>query len=205
LWSISTYLVLFLFLYAAIVTAATFGIFGEKMVLLHFAQRRREADFRFNLVRVRENAESIALYHGERLEKNHLRQVFGHVFDNASQVITWSLRLNFFYYSNSYLTMVLPVLIIAPRVLSGEMEVGRIVQAAGAFAAILSALTLLIDHLDDLSRFAASVGRLETFDHALITPVTKPDQVRILSEEGEEMSLEKVTLHTPNGQRKLIE
>jgi putative ATP-binding cassette transporter len=66
LWSISSYLVLFLFLYAAVVTAVTFGIFGEKLVSLHFTQRRREADFRFGLVRLRENAEAIALYQGER-------------------------------------------------------------------------------------------------------------------------------------------
>jgi len=228
LWSISTYLLLFLLLYAAAITVATFGIFGEKMVLLHFAQRRREADFRFGLVRVRENAEAIALYRGERLEKNHLQQVFGRLFENATQVIRWSLRLNFFYYGNSYLTMVLPILIIAPRVLSGEMEVGRIVQATGAFSVILSALTLLIDNLDDLSRFAASVGRLETFEQSLSAsaPGTpgkpakskgaanghgdsrpEPDDLavaRIRTEEGDHLSFENFTLKIPNSQRTLI-
>jgi len=232
LWSISSYLVLFLFLYAAMVTAVTFGIFGEKMVSLHFTQRRREADFRFNLVRVRENAEAIAFYHGEKEEKHHLQEVFGRLFANATQIIRWSLGLNFFYYGNLYLAMVLPTLIIAPRVLSGELEVGRIVQATGAFAAVLGALTLLVDNLESLSRFAASVGRLETLAHSLQpspTPVllkvsnpqiamlgnngsseraaSDPDKAqlgKIHMQEGEEIGFENVTLKTPNSERTLI-
>jgi putative ATP-binding cassette transporter len=220
LWSISTYLVLFLFLYAAVVTATTFGIFGERMVSLHFTQRKREADFRFGLIRVRENAESIALYHGERLEKHFLQQTFGKVYDNAMQVIRWSLGLNFFYYGNSYLTMVLPILIIAPRVLSGELEVGRIVQASGAFAAILAALTLLIDNIEDLSRFAASVGRLETFEHSIspgpvslrkstiVSPANgvavKAGSGKFRTLEGDCLSFENFTLKIPDSERTLI-
>ena len=231
LWSISSYLVLFLFLYAALVTAVTFGIFGEKMVSLHFTQRRREADFRFGLVRLRENAEAIAFYHGEGQEKTHLQEVFGRLFANATQIIRWSLRLNFFYYGNSYLAMVLPTLIIAPRVLSGELEVGRIVQATGAFSAILGALTILVDNLDALSRFAASVSRLETFAHSLSpAPIhvplkggmsqiaihhngnpqrgtsesSKPESGKIRTQEGEDLGFENVTLKTPNSERTLI-
>jgi vitamin B12/bleomycin/antimicrobial peptide transport system ATP-binding/permease protein len=231
LWSISSYLVLFLFLYAAVITAVTFGIFGEKMVSLQFTQRRREADFRFNLVRLRENAEAIAFYRGERQEKYHLQQVFGRLFANAVQIIRWSLGLNFFYYGNTYLAMVLPTLIIAPRVLSGELEVGRIVQATGAFSAILGALTILVDNLDGLSRFAASVGRLETFAHSLSPNSTqapaqgsksgsaahkngssphgasesgKPGFGKIHTREGEDLGFEDVTVKTPNSERVLI-
>ncbi|HTM47103.1 MAG TPA: ABC transporter ATP-binding protein/permease, partial [Bryobacteraceae bacterium] len=224
LWSISSKLVLFLFLYAAVVTAVTFGIFGERMVSLYFNQRRREADFRFGLVRLRENAEAVALYHGERLEKGHLQALFGRLFDNATGIIRWTLRLNFFYYCNSYLVMVLPTLIIAPRVLSGELEVGRIVQATGAFSAVLSALTLLLDNLEEMSRFAASVGRLETFARSLsrhpAQAHAKPGKsgaaaagsigpagglATIQTREGEDLGLEKFTLRTPNGERTLIE
>jgi putative ATP-binding cassette transporter len=223
LWSISSQLVLFLILYAAVVTAVTFGIFGEKMVSLYFNQRRREADFRFGLVRLRENAESVALYHGERLEKGRLQELFGRLFDNAAGIIRWTLRLNFFYYGNSYLVMVLPTLIIAPRVLSGELEVGRVVQATGAFSAVLSALTLLLDNLEEMSRFAASVGRLETFGRSLSHPSQAPakpgkprvaavsngaartELSRIQTREGEDIGLEKFTLRTPTGERTLIE
>jgi vitamin B12/bleomycin/antimicrobial peptide transport system ATP-binding/permease protein len=231
LWFISSYLVLFLFAYAAVVTAITFGIFGEKMVSLQSTQRWREADFRFGLVRLRENAEAIAFYRGERQEKRRLQQVFGRLFANATRIIRWSLRLNFFYYGNSYLTMVLPTLIIAPRVLSGELEVGRIVQASGAFSAILGALSILVDNLDGLSRFAASVGRLEIFAHGLPPDSThvplkggksqiaiqnngnpqrgtsepgKPEFGKIHAQEGEDLGFENFTLKTPHSERTLI-
>ena len=221
LWSISSYLVLLLFVYAAVTTAATFGIFGEKMVSLLSIQRKREADFRFSLVRVRENAEAIALYQGEGQEKSQVQRLYGKLFANGSEVIRWSLRMNFVYYANSFLTIVLPTLIIAPRVLSGELEVGRMVQAAGAFSAILGALTLLLDNLEGLSRFAASVGRLESLAHNL--PLEKPPEARnsdqpkngkpgsvkqeaarIATQHGEHLGFENVTLRTPNNERTLV-
>ncbi|MFN7935902.1 MAG: ABC transporter ATP-binding protein/permease [Bryobacteraceae bacterium] len=202
LWSISSYLVLFLVLYAAVITGITFGIFGQRMVSLYFTQRHREADFRFSLVRLRENAESIALYHGEREELLHLQRVFSRLFANATQVIQWTLRLNFFYYGNSYLTMVLPAIIVAPRVLSGELEVGRIVQATGAFSAILSALTLLVDNIEGLSRFAASISRLETFASAMEKRAVGVD--RIETRVGEDLRFANVTLRTPDGGRTLV-
>lgn len=205
LWSISAYLVLFVLLYAAVATAVTFGLFGEKMVALYFTQRRREADFRFGLVRIRENAEAIALYQGEQQEKGRLRQLYARLFGNGNELLNWSLRLNFFYYGNSFLTMVIPTLIIAPRVLSGELEVGSIVQATGAFAAILASLTLLLDHLESLSRFAASVDRLETFAEAL-SPLSprSADDSRILTQPDEHLHFADVTLATPNYERTLV-
>lgn len=205
LWSISTYLVLFVILYAAVATAVTFGLFGEKMVSLYFTQRRREADFRFGLVRIRENAEAIALYHGETQEKGHVRRLYAKIFGNANELLQWSLRLNFFYYGNSFLTMVIPTLIIAPRVLSGELEVGSIVQATGAFAAILASLTLLLDHLESLSRFAASVDRLETFSDSLSPRKSKHQaDPKIVTLNDEHLHFDDVTLETPNYERTLV-
>jgi len=213
LWSISHQLVIFLFVYAAAVTVTTFRIFGEKMVSLHFIQRGREADFRFGLVRLRENAEAIALYRGEGQENQRLRTVFGRLFDNALRIIRWSLGLNFFYYGNSYLTIVLPTLLIAPRVLSGQLEVGRIVQAAGAFSAILGSLSILVDNLEDMSRFAASVGRLETFGHSLTPEPSsrngpasngKPARRKFEVRESQELAFENFTLRTPNDAHTLV-
>jgi putative ATP-binding cassette transporter len=119
--------------------------------------------------------------------------------------------------------MVLPTLIIAPRILSGELEVGRIVQATGAFSAILAALTILVDNLEGLSRFAASVDRLETFDHRFsLHPTNVPPKPRkshifipnngnptpeigkFNTQEGEDLGLEKFTLKAPNTERTLI-
>ena len=206
LWSISHYLVLFLILYAAALTLISFGVFGEKMVSLHFNQRRREANFRFGLVRLRENAEAIALYHGERQEQAQVQRLFGELFTNFDKLIRWTLRLNFFQYSHSLLTLMLPSVIIARRVLSGELEVGRIVQAEGAFSAILGALTLLVEHLESLSRFAAGVDRLET-----LASVLEPAQIhghpgrgKIATREGDHLSFDNITLQTPNYERTLV-
>ena len=206
LWSISSYLVLFLLLYAVVGTLIAFGVFGEKMVQLYFNQRRREADFRFGLVRIRENAEAIALYHGEQKEQAQVEKLFGEVYANFYRLIQWSLRLNFFQYSHSLLTMVIPSVIIAPRVLSGELEVGRVVQAEGAFAAILAALTLLMGYLENLSRFAAGVGRLDSLAASLQATRTGkfPGRERIVTQQGLSVGLEGITLLTPNYERILV-
>jgi vitamin B12/bleomycin/antimicrobial peptide transport system ATP-binding/permease protein len=206
LWSISYYLVLFLIVYASIATLITFRVFGEKMAFLYFTQRKREADFRFGLVRIRENAESIALYHGERQEKSRVRRLFRDLFANSVRLIRWQLRLNFFQYTHSLLMMMVPSMIIAPRVLAGELEVGRVVQAEGAFASIMSALTILLSNVEYLSRYAASVGRLESLAQGLTPPAkaTDAERPKIVSREGEHLSFDDVTLQTPNYERTLV-
>jgi len=206
LWSISGYLVLFVMVYATLVTAATLGIFSGKLVALNFNQRRREADFRFGLVRIRENAESIALYHGEQQEQAQVQRLFGQLFVNFTNLIRWQLRLNFFQYPQSLLLLMLPSMVIAPRVLSGELEVGRIVQAEGAFSAIMGALTILVDNVGDLSLFAAGVSRVAALAHSLVPakPSTDPAHQKIVTQEGEDLRIDGVTLQTPNYERTLV-
>ncbi len=79
------------------------------------------------------------------------------------QLIKWQFGLNLFQYGFSFLTLVLPSAIIANEVLAGNLEVGRAIQAAGAFAAILAALTIIVEHFESLSRFAAGIDRLHAF------------------------------------------
>ncbi len=206
LWSISGYLVLFVIVYATLVTLITFGVFSGKLVSLNFNQRRREADFRFGLVRIRENAESIALYHGEGQEQAQVQRLFGRLFANFTNLIRWQLRLNFFQYPQSLLLLMLPSMVIAPRVLSGELEVGRIVQAEGAFAAIMSALTILVDNVENLSLFAAGVSRVSALAHSLVPakPSMDPAHQKIVTREGERLRIDEITLQTPNYERTLV-
>ena len=163
LWSISRSLVYFLVVYAILGTLVTTVLFGRVLIGLNFLQLMREANFRFSLVRIRENAESIALYRGEDQELSQIKQRFGAVFANLKKLIKWQFVLNMFQYAYSFMTIILPSAVIASRVLSGELEVGRAIQAAGAFAAILSALVIIVDNFDSLSRFAAGIDRLDTF------------------------------------------
>lgn len=206
LWSISRELVYFLVFYALAGTLLTVYIFGRPLIGLNFLQLQREADFRFSLVRVREKAEAIALYRGEAQERRQVQKRFGRAFDNFNKLIRRQLFLNLFQYSYSMLTIVLPSALIASRVLSGELEVGRAIQAAGAFAAVLSAISVIIENYEGLSRFAAGIDRLDTFFRLLTRPPALGVQAQSVIESVEDarLSLEGVTLQTPRRERTLV-
>jgi vitamin B12/bleomycin/antimicrobial peptide transport system ATP-binding/permease protein len=210
LWTISRPLVYFLIVYAFAGTFITLFFFGKVLIGLNFYQLKREADFRFSLIRIRENAESIALYRGEAQESAHVKQRFHEAFINYLKLIKWQLNLNLFQYGYSFLTIILPSAIIASQVLSGELEVGRAVQAAGAFAAILSALAVIVDNFESLSRFFAGIDRLNTFSKSLavqagIKPVSRQRAAEVIhSVQDSRLELENVTLQTPDHKRTLI-
>jgi putative ATP-binding cassette transporter len=206
LWRISGTLVLILVVYATVVTMLTYGVFGGKMVSLYYQQRRKEADFRFGLVRVRENAEFIALYHGEKQEFNKVRGLFGVLFENYISLIRWQFGFNFFQYTHTLLIALLPSIVIAPRVLSGEFEVGRIVQATGAFSAIMGSLTILVDNMESLAGFAAGIRRVKTLNSHLkrVGAPGPSGRDKIAMVVSERLNFNNVTLHTPNYERTLI-
>ncbi|MCZ2497927.1 ATP-binding cassette domain-containing protein [Xylophilus sp. Kf1] len=162
LWSISHVLVGFLALYAFVGTFGALYFFGAPLIRLNFWQLRREADFRFGLMRLRENAESIAFYRGEPQERQAIDQRFDAVYNNYARLIRKQRSLNLFQRAFSQLTLVVPSIILANDVLSGELEVGRAVQAAGAFVAVLGAVSLIVDNFEALSRFVAGIARLHT-------------------------------------------
>lgn len=207
LWRISGYLILFLLAYATVTTLLTYGVFGGRMVSLYFQQRRKEADFRFGLVRVRENAECIALYHGEKQELTRVQGLFAALFENYTRLIRWQFGLNFFQYTHTLLMALLPSIVIAPRVLSGELEVGRIVEATGAFSAIMASLTILVDNMESLAGFAAGIGRVKTLNNRLKKKARvreRPRREKITLVESDHLKFESVTLHTPDYERTLI-
>ncbi len=168
LWSISHVLVAFLAVYAVVGTVLALYVFGAPLIRLNFWQLRREADFRFGLIRLRENAESIAFYRGEAQERAQLDHSFQAVFTNYARLIKRQRSLNLFQRAFSQLTVVIPSLILGDAVLSGDMEVGRAIQAAGAFAAVLASVSLIVDNFESLSRFVAGIGRLDTLRQALL-------------------------------------
>ena len=210
LWSISQELVLFLIIYALLATVFTASVFGKRLIGLNFRQLQREADFRFGLVRVREHAEPIAFHDGEAREMSGLQAIFSRIYANYQQVLRWQFGLNLFQYAHGFLTIVLPTVIIAGDVLSGRLEVGRAVQAAGAFAAILSALTVIIEHFENLSRFSAGVERLHAFSEALQTNAVQPASANeslegIQTQHGFELALERVSVLTPGHEHLLLQ
>jgi len=203
LWSISHLLVGILVLYAAVGTVLTFGVFGRPLIGLNFQQLRREADFRFSLVRVRENAEAIAFYQGEEREAEQVLERFSRLYANYQRLLKRTLGLNFFQSGYTFVTYALPSVVIASRIMNGELEVGQAVQAGGAFAAMLSALTVFIDNFEELSTFAAGVDRLHAFAHAIEKPkpTTEP---AIEIAPATDVALLGVTLKTPETARVLL-
>jgi len=210
LWGISQVLVYFLMGYALVSTVFTAAMFGKPLIALNFKQLQREANFRFNLVRVREHAEAIALHNGEAREMSSLQRAFDTVFGNYRQVLRWQFKLNLFQYAHSFLTIVLPSVILADDVLSGRIEVGRAVQAAGAFGAILSALTVIVEHFEGLSRFSAGVNRLHAFSQTLADPgrighaTGIEPGTQITTAPSEQLALQGLTVYTPQREHLLV-
>lgn len=208
LWSISHLLVGVLVVYALLGTVAALFVFGNPLIRLNFWQLRREADFRFSLMRLRENAESIAFYRGETQERTHIDSKFAKVIQNYGKLIQKQRDLNLLQRSFSQLALVLPSVILATHVLSGELEVGRVVQATGAFTAVLSAVGVIVEYFESLSRFVAGIDRLQALSKCVLAG-TNPQACadlypRIETRPARQLALESLTLHTPQSERVLI-
>ena len=208
LWSISGTLVAVLLGYAIGGTLVAFLI-GKRLIGLNYLQYEREADFRYGLVRVRDNAESIAFYRGERREFRDLRSRLGAVVGNMMMLIRWNRNLAFFTTGYNSLALILPMLIVAPLFLRGEVEFGKITQAAAAFSVFLAAVSLVITQFERLSAFAAGVTRLGGLWDSLDAQDAEDDleaedeQIQV-TEDQRTLILEKLTVSTPGGARELI-
>jgi vitamin B12/bleomycin/antimicrobial peptide transport system ATP-binding/permease protein len=219
LWGISQPLVLFLILYALIGTLTTVGIFGKPLTRLNFDQIKKEADFRFGLVRVRENAEAIAFYQGEQYESGLIKGRFNEVFDNFKRLIFWELNLNILTNAYEFIPFILPAIVVAPGIFSGELEIGKVTEAQGAFIRVFFSLNLIVSRFQSLTTFSAGVERLFTFSAALAPasvttetvigaaslPENPPHNSTIEIEVSARLELDRMTLQTPNYQRTLIE
>ena len=224
LWSISHTLVAILAVYAFLGTFGALYLFGTPLIRMNFWQLRREADFRFGLMRLRENAESIAFYRGEAQERAQLNQRFDAAFSNFARLIKTQRSLNLFQRAFSQLTLVVPSVVLAGAVLAGEMEVGRAVQAAGAFTAVLAAVSLIVENFESLSRFVAGIDRLHALSQVVLKTPAAPapwadppaiDGVVAIAKSdlsptiemraGDTLTIEGLTLYTPDYRRMLVQ
>lgn len=142
-------------------------ILGKNLVGLNFMQEKKEADFRYGLVRVRENAESIAFYGGEASEIQLLLQRFKQSFDNYTQLLIASRNLDFFTSFYRYLIQLLPAAVVAPLFFAGKIEFGVINQSFSAFNNVLSDFSIIVYQFQSLSAFSAVVDRLGEFTDIL--------------------------------------
>jgi putative ATP-binding cassette transporter len=210
LWGISKPLICFLVVYALVGTLITVGIFGKPLVRLNFEQLKKEADFRFSLVRVRENAEAIAFYQGEQRESDQIKGRFIEAFDNFKRLIFWELNLNILTNAYEFIPFILPAIVVAPGIFAGELEVGKVTEAQGAFIRVFFSLNLIVARFQSLSTFVAGVDRLHTFAESLdntrlaLNPSDGAEQTTIKAEIADSLALESMTLQTPDYQRTLV-
>ncbi|MFP5270602.1 ABC transporter ATP-binding protein/permease [Coleofasciculus sp.] len=208
LWGISKPLVFFLVLYALIGTLVTTVVFGKPLVRLNFEQLKREANLRFSLVRIRENAEAIAFYQGEEQESNQVKQRFFDVFENVKRLLVWELNLNILTNAYEFIPFILPALVVAPAIFAGEMEVGKVSEAQGAFIRVFFSLNVVVARFQQLTTFGAGINRLYTFAEFLEQTEanqTSDEQPKIQRVEAERLAVEHLSLQTPNYQRTLVE
>ncbi|CAA0836547.1 ABC transporter D family member 2- chloroplastic [Striga hermonthica] len=192
---------------------------GRGLVNLNFLQEKKEADFRYGLVRVRENAESIAFYDGEENEMQLLLQRFSSAFDNLSKLLISSRNLDFFTSGYRYLIQILPAAVVAPMYFSGKIEFGVINQSMSAFNHILGDFSLIVYQFQAISAFSAVIDRLGEFDDLLTSNETSRDGEPVeqihrefcnlnssemcngavpLKGDSELLSIERLTLLTPS-------
>ncbi|MCX5817540.1 MAG: ABC transporter ATP-binding protein/permease [Proteobacteria bacterium] len=205
LWSISGMLMVILIVYAIVGTFVTL-LFGKKLVTLNFEQLRREADFRYGMVHIRNNAESIAFYGGEHQEAVQVKQRFSGVVDNYNRLIAWQRNLTFFTGGYDSIIKILPTIVLAQFFFAGRIEFGVISQGEMAFLQVWSAVAVIITQFEGITSFAAAINRLHSFAEALKgkTPA-EAGQEKVELTTGDTLAVEHLTVETPYKKRMLIE
>ena len=152
--------------YAMVGSWLTYAI-GKPLVRINFEQERYNADFRFRLMRIRENAESIALYDGEADEKRRLAQAFEFIYANWRRFMTYTKRLNGLNSFYSQVASIFPLVVAAPRYFAGTIQLGVLMQTANAFGQVQGSLSWFVDAFQSLADWKAVVDRLTTFTVAM--------------------------------------
>jgi vitamin B12/bleomycin/antimicrobial peptide transport system ATP-binding/permease protein len=165
------YLVLGALIYALVGTLLTYLI-GRPLVELNFQQQRFEGDFRFNLVRTRENAEQIALLRGEPAERSRLLLRFGAVVDNWLGIMQRTKKLTAFTATYSQVSIIVPYVLIAPAYFADKIQLGGMMQTANAFSSVQDALSFFIASYRTLAEWQSVVARLSGFETAIANATT---------------------------------
>ncbi len=206
-FTIPGYLVWAALIYAILGTTLT-HLIGWPLVQLNFNQQRYEADFRFNLVRVRENSEQIALLAGETTESDRLITRFGRVVANWHLIMSRQKRLTFFTTAYNRFALVFPFIVVSPAYFAGGIQLGGLVQTAGAFGSVETALSFFITAYRDLAEWRAVIARLDGFDRSIAAAraaaaptaaKTPPHRESIVPTSKAGLTIEGLSVQLPNG------
>lgn len=189
-------------IYAALGTWLT-HLIGHPLVGLDFRQQKYEADFRFNLVRVRENSEQIALLNGDAAERQRLLTRFGSVVENWLGIMSRTKKVTAFTASYSQASVIFPFILVAPAYFANKMQLGGMMQTASAFGSVQGALSFFITTYRTLAEWQAVVARLSGFEAGIVTAkalAASPDSLQTVpATNAGVIALDDLLLTLPNG------
>lgn len=177
-------------------------LIGRRLIGLNNQQQRFEADLRFSMVRVRENAESIALYDGEKNENQRLSSRFGKVWHNFWDIMKVSKRLTFFTAGYGQIAIIFPFIVAAPRYFAGKIELGELMQINSAFGNVQENFSWFITAYSDLAAWRATCDRLLSFRQAMSDNEERPPAIDVRTE-GKQLQVHDLGLDLADGRHLL--
>jgi putative ATP-binding cassette transporter len=201
--TIPGYLVWVALAYSAVGTWLT-HLIGRRLIGLNFLQEKVEADFRFALVRVRENVEGIALYGGETEERIGLAMRFGALIGNWRAIMSATKHLTFFTAGFSQIATIFPFVVVAPNYFAGRIPLGGLIQTSSAFGSVQESFSWLVNNYSEIASWRATVQRLSGFEQAIAVAETRSEEGPSVVEEARPgLEVSGLDLALPNGRRLL--
>ncbi|MCX7635701.1 MAG: ABC transporter ATP-binding protein/permease, partial [Syntrophales bacterium] len=195
------YMVWAAILYACFGTYLTVVI-GNPLIRLNFNQQRLEADFRYSMIRLRENSESIAIYGGEAREKDHFLQRFCAVVGNFWQIMRQQKRLTWMTSTYNQLSFIFPLVVAAPRFFSGQIKLGGLMQISQAFGQVHDALSFIVNSYVGIAEWRAVVDRLLGFQETMnkFESARKYERIQRITVREDTFAVSALDLFRPDGQ-----
>jgi len=202
LWSISPPLFAVAVGYAALGSGLTL-VFGRPLLWLNYDQSDREASFRAELVHLRENAESVAFLRREDRIRERLFARVEALVGNLKRIIAVNRNLGFFTTGYDYMIQLIPILIVAPLFIRGQVEFGVISQSAMAFSHLIGAFSLVVTQFQQISSYAVVMARLSALGEGVERLETVGARI-VIDESGEELEYQELSLRSPHDGRMLV-
>ena len=174
-------------------------LIGRRLIGINFDLQRNEANFRFALVRLRENAEGVALYRGEAGEAQNFRTRFGEVVSVWWAKMLKQKQLTWFTVLYAQIAIIFPFIVASPRFFSGQMPLGGIFQIASAFGQVQGALSWFINAYGAFANWKATVDRLTSFTEALARAREQAEPLDGDRVEADGLALQQLALSLPEG------